>query len=220
MADPLSDWSGLRAGGGRCPDGRPEPSASLSSAARQKMNDPLPESLREAQDRGIEFFMGEHCEWKLELKKSAKFIEEIVGCSVCTFANNGFGDYLFLKRKRDGAGFDEAVFEFFHEGPEINPVTEDLATLLGLQDRPPSADTYPPAVYETGELVQLGDHVQVKVWAEFWKGWQQGVVEYVPGVSKKRPQHEHGGLKWVAIRTSLTAWLLRFDHLTGAVPRG
>ena len=50
---------------------------------------------------------------------------------------------------------------------------------------------------ETGEA---GDRVQVKVWAEFWKGWQDGVVHYVPGISKRRPQHEYGGLKWVAIK--------------------
>ena len=144
--------------------------------------------------------MSEQCEWKLEFTESAKFIEEIVGCAVCVFANNGFGDYLFLKKKLNGDGFEEEVFEFFHEGPEINAVSEDLETLLGLKDRTASTDSYPKAVYETGELVQVGDRVQVKVWAEFWKGWQDGVVEYVPGVSKRKPQHEYGGLKWAAIR--------------------
>jgi hypothetical protein len=106
----------------------------------------------------------------------------------------------FLKKRLDGDEFEEEVFEFFHEGPEINRVTEDLETLLGLKDRPVSADGYPKAVYETGELVQLADRVQVKVWAQFWKGWQDGVVEYVPGISKRNPQHEYNGLKWVAIR--------------------
>ena len=163
------------------------------------MNNRLPKSLWEAQEKGIEFFQNEDYEWKLEYMESAKFIEEIVGCDVCVFANNGFGDYLFLKKKSDGDGFAEEVFEFFHEGPEINRVTEDLETLLGLKDRPASADAYPKAVYETGELVQVGDWVQVKVWAEFWKGWQDGVVQYVPGISKRKPQHEYGGLKWVAI---------------------
>ena len=164
------------------------------------MIDLLPNSLREAQARNIEFFMSGDCEWKLEIKGSSKPIEDIVGSPVCVFANNGFGDYLFLKQKRDEDVFDENVFEFFHEGPEINPVTESLATLLGLEDRPPSADAYPKAIYDSGEFVELNDRVQVKVWAEFWKGWQDGVVEYVPGISKAKPQHEHGGLKWVAIR--------------------
>ena len=97
---------------------------------------------------------------------------------VCAFANNGYGDYLFLKKKPNENGFEEEVFQFYHEGLEISPVTEDLETLLGLMERPASADAYPKAVYDTGELVQLGDRVQVKVWAEFWKGWQDGEVEY------------------------------------------
>jgi hypothetical protein len=72
--------------------------------------------------------------------------------------------------------------------------------LLELRERPPSSDNYPKAVYDTGELVQPGDRVRVKVWAEFWKGWQDGIVKYVPGISKRNPRHEYGGLKWVAIR--------------------
>ena len=164
------------------------------------LNAQLPKPIREAQEQGIEFFMGENCEWKLQFEESPKHIEKIVGGPVCAFANNGFGDYLFLKTKPDGKGLDEDVFEFCHEGPEISPVKEDLATLLGLKERAPSADAYPKAVYETGESVELGDRVQVKVWAEFWKGWQDGVVKYVPGVSKKKPQYEYNGLKWVAIK--------------------
>src|SRR5262249_49092865 len=90
--------------------------------------------------------------------------------------------------------------KFFHEGPEIELVADPLDVLLGLKERLPSNDPYPKAIYDTGEPVQLGDQVQVKVWAEFWKGWQDGQVEYVPGVSKRKPRHEFNGLKWVAIR--------------------
>ncbi|HMP81113.1 MAG TPA: hypothetical protein PKA41_00220 [Verrucomicrobiota bacterium] len=164
------------------------------------MNLFLPKPLREALEKGVGFFMGEDCEWKFEQKESAEFIEKIVGCPVYAFANNGFGDYLFLKKRPDGDGFGEDVFEFFHEGPEIKRITENLETLLGLKDRPASVDVYPKAIYETGELVQVGDRVQVKVWAEFWKGWQDGQVDYVPGISKKKLKHEYNGLKWVAIR--------------------
>lgn len=77
------------------------------------VDDQLPEALRKAQEKGIEYFMGENCEWKLEVKGSLKFIEEIVGCPVCVFANNGFGDHLFLKK--NGDRYDEQVFEFFHD---------------------------------------------------------------------------------------------------------
>lgn len=134
------------------------------------MNVLLPKPLKEAQDRGIEFFMCGAREWKLEHKDSAKFIEKMVGCPVYVFANNGFGDYLFLKKRPDGDGFEAEVFQYFHEGPQINKVTEDLETLLVFKDRPVSADAYPKAVYETGELVQLGDRVKVKVWLSFGKG--------------------------------------------------
>lgn len=164
------------------------------------MNEHLPESLLKAQKAGVEYFMGEACEWKLEPKGSVKRIEQRVGCPVYAFANNGFGDHLFLKKRPDADVFDAVVYEFFHEGPEVKPIEEDFETLLGLKDRPPSADAYPKAVYGTGELVQLGDKVQVKVWAEFWKGWQGGEVVYVPGISKKKPQNEYNGLKWAVIK--------------------
>jgi hypothetical protein len=164
------------------------------------MKPSLPAPLAEAQKKGIECFMGEACEWKLELESSAPFIADRAGSPVLIFANNGFGDYLFLKQTPDDQTFGETVFEFLHEGPTIEQVTDDLETLLGLKDRPPSTDGYPKAVYATGEPVEPGDRVQIKVWAQFWKGWQDGVVHYVPGMSKKKPQHEYGGLKWVAIR--------------------
>ncbi len=61
------------------------------------MNNLLPETLRNAQERGIEFFMAEDCEWKLEIQKTPQFIEQIAKCPICVFANNGYGDYLFLK---------------------------------------------------------------------------------------------------------------------------
>jgi hypothetical protein len=160
----------------------------------------VPAPLLEARKKGIEFFMGETCEWKLELEGSAPFVAESVGGPVLVFANNGFGDYLFLKQTPDDQTFGEPVFEFLHEGPAIERVTDDLETLLGLKDRLPTTDNYPRAVYATGEAVHPGDRVRVKVWAQFWKGWQDGVVKYVPGISKKKLQHESNGLKWVAIR--------------------
>jgi hypothetical protein len=164
------------------------------------MNNLFPETLRDAQERGIEYFMGENCEWKFEIEKTPRLIEKIVECSVCVFANNGYGDYLFLMNKGGSERYSEEVYEYFHEGPEIIRVSECLEVILGLKDRPPSNDEYPKAVYKSGEFVQVGDQVQVKVWAQFWKGWQEGAVEYVPGVSKKNLAHEHGGLKWVAIK--------------------
>jgi hypothetical protein len=143
--------------------------------------------------------MGEDFEWKLALETSPDFITEETGCPVLVFANNGYGDYLFLKQQTSDEPWSAEVFAYYHEGPDIASIPEDLETLLGLKERTPSQDNYPKAIYETGELVELGDRVQIKVWVEFWKGWQDGVVKYVPGISKKNPNHEYEGLKWVAI---------------------
>jgi len=131
------------------------------------MNNLLPGTLRDAQERGIEIFIGKNCEWKLEIEKTPKLIEEIVQCPVCVFANNGFGDYLFLKYKGESKCYSEEVYEFFHEGPEIIRVRECLEVILGLKNRLPSNDKYPKAVYKSGEFVHVGDQVQVKVWAQF-----------------------------------------------------
>lgn len=183
------------------------------------MNDNLPKALLQAQEKGIEYFMGEDYEWKLEIENNAGFIEEIVGSPVLIFANNGYGDNLFLKKTPNGTEYSETIFEYLHDGPEIHPVNEVLETLLGLSNRPPSNDNYPKAIYETGEPVQLGDHVQIKVWAEFWKGWQTGIVEYVPGISNKNPQLEHGGLKWVAIRLQNGQICPLVDHESGKLKK-
>ena len=43
------------------------------------MNKLLPKPLREAQAKGIEFFMGEDFEWKLEFTTSSQFVEKITG---------------------------------------------------------------------------------------------------------------------------------------------
>ena len=155
----------------------------------------VPEAIRKAMDQGVEYFMGEDCEWKLEIEEDPGFIE---GSGALIFANNGYGDYLFLKKK-SGGGFEGEAFVYYHEGPLVEPLGVDLETLLGLEKNPPSKDDYPAARYETGEPVLIGDHVQFKSWVQFWRGWRDGVVHYVPGISGRRPEHERDGLKWVEI---------------------
>jgi hypothetical protein len=34
----------------------------------------------------------------------------------------------------------------------------------------------------------------------FWKGWIDGVVNYVPGISPRRTELERDGLKWVELK--------------------
>jgi hypothetical protein len=56
------------------------------------------------------------------------------------------------------------------------------------------------AFYAGGTTQVLpGDHVELRVWAHLFKK-EPGVVVYVPGISKRHPGMEHGGLAWVGIK--------------------
>lgn len=47
--------------------------------------------------------------------------------------------------------------------------------------------------------VLVGDHVEFKLGLFFWRGWQAGRVQYVPGISPRNDDLEFNGLTWVAI---------------------
>lgn len=141
------------------------------------MKDELPEPFQKAIDAGVDLFMGEDCEWKLEVEGRDEYIEKYAGGEICVIANNGFGDYLFLKRDPDSGRLLPDLYEFQHEGPVIEVVADDPYLLLGLQSRPPSGGE--PPRYATGETVKLGDRVEFK---SFFRR-KRGEVIYVPGVS-------------------------------------
>lgn len=59
---------------------------------------------------------------------------------------------------------------------------------------------YPVVTYHGAQVpVLVGDHVEFKLGLFFWRGWQPGRVQYVPGLSPKNPELEFNGLTWVAI---------------------
>jgi hypothetical protein len=177
----------------------------------------IPQPIQLALQRNEEFFWApDGAEWKLEVRQDASFIEKHVGIPVLIFADNGYGDYLFLK-KVQSEEFDETVFEYFHEGPLIETIEEDLETVLGLKTRPPSSDNYPAPRYESGEPVLVGDRIRYRVWLFFWKGWINGVVTYVPGVSPRRTQLERDGLKWIELKGRDETIGSLIDPATGVV---
>ena len=177
----------------------------------------IPEPIERGLQVNNQFFWGpDGAEWKLQLEHDGQFIEKVVSVPVLVFANNGYGDYLFL-RKGQTEGFDETVFQFFHEGPTIETIADDLETVLGLKQRPPSSDTYPAAHYESGEPVLLGDRVRYRFLLFFWKGWIDGVVIYVPGISSQKPKLERDGLKWIEIEGRAETIASLIDHQTGIV---
>jgi len=59
---------------------------------------------------------------------------------------------------------------------------------------------YPIVTYHgTGVRVLVGDYVEFKLGLFFWRGWQAGRVQYVPGISPKNDELEFNALAWVAI---------------------
>lgn len=179
----------------------------------------LPKPIQDAIESKQEFFCGEDgAEWKLKIEPDASSVEKVAGCRVLIFANNGYGDYLFLRKQNDSIN-DDKVLIFYHETQEIGDWKESLRILLGLETREPSKDSYPRAVYESGEPVNLGDKVHFKAWLFFWKGWMEGTVEYVPGISPRKPQHEYNGLKWLSIKGKQMIVGPVVDPKTGVVKR-
>ena len=164
-----------------------------------------PKLILEAQKKGIEYFMSDDCEWKLDVTGQNKYVEETVGHHVLTFADNGYGDYLFLK-----VG-DDAVYEFCHEGPEVVVLNEPLSTLLGLEERLPSKGPMPR--YVDGQEVQLGDLVQIRRW---WKK-HDGEIVYVPGISRRQPELEHGGIGMIRVRCTDFELIMTVDPSTNVI---
>jgi len=106
------------------------------------------------------------------------------------FANNGYGDYLFIVPN------SSSINVFWHEGPETAQYCATVEDLLPNVKRPPSA--HGPVRYaKSQEIVTIGDYVEVKYYL-FFKG--RGRVTYVPGVSPLKRQMERDGLAWVRVR--------------------
>ena len=127
--------------------------------------------------------------WRLKLEANAGPLGEGVAEGALIFANNGYGDYLFLVPD------SKAVKVYWHEGPQVADYTASVEDLLPDQRRPPT--THPPIKYrDSGDVVMLGDAVQVRYWLLF-SG--RGRITYVPGVSPHNRQLERDGLAWVRV---------------------
>ena len=106
------------------------------------------------------------------------------------FAGNGVGDYLFIATGIPG------VMIFFHEGPRIENYCTKLEELLPDYEHPVS-ECLPVTYWKSGETVEIGDVVEIRLWVVFKR---RGRVVYVPGISPRKPHMERDGLAWVGIR--------------------
>lgn len=130
-------------------------------------------------------------EWRLHLEKEMpKWLANCFPPGALVFANNGYGDHLFL------APDSSSVNVFWHEGRETAQYCSSIEDLLPNVQRPPS--THGPIHYfKSQEIVTMGDCVEVKYYL-FFRG--RGRVTYVPGISPLKRQMERDGLAWVRVR--------------------
>ena len=147
------------------------------------------EPLTKRRSRHLEGPNGER--WRLDIERQpprgmAPYLPE----GALIFANDGTGNFLFLAPDSPG------VQVYWHEGPQIEEYCASFDDLLPNVSRPPT--NHPPVKYRgTGDVVRLGDHVEVRYWL-FFKG--RGRITYVPGVSPLKRTLERDGLAWVRIK--------------------
>jgi hypothetical protein len=162
--------------------------------------DRIPEPLRSFLAGGSSTFRCEDVDWDVQVEDPAPaFLQDRLPPNALIIANNGCGDYLFLKSGEESSAETiramTPVFVYRHEGPEIEEFADDLLTLTN--PPPPTASSHPTVFYADGSTrVMIGDHVSARDLL-FRK---EGRVVYLPGVSKKNREFEHGGLAWVGIR--------------------
>lgn len=148
--------------------------------------------IKALQSTNVSYFDYKGYEWKVEVEIYNEIIKSLSE-GATAFANNGLGDYLFLK---DVSLNDSLpiVYEFWHDGPQILKSVEDFLTIIGLRVRNKSNIAVPK--YESGDTMQIGDIVQYKGFLRK----KTGEITYVPGVSKKDPNLEHDGINMALLK--------------------
>lgn len=130
-------------------------------------------------------------EWWMNVEApTPDFLSKHLPVGSVVFANNGFGDYLFLV---PSVG---PVQVYWHEGAVIEAYCENLEDLSASKRRAPT--NHPPVrYYGTDQEVRIGDLVSVKFWL-FRKC--VGRITYVPGVSDLKRELERDGLAWIRMK--------------------
>ena len=130
--------------------------------------------------------------WRIKIE-SSEVISEIIHEEATVFANNGMGDYLFVKQN-DIKGGSPCVFEYWHDDPQVITSEDSFTIIVGFENR--RASDSPVPKYATGESMSIGDIIEYK---SFFRK-KKGEVTYVPGISKKDPNLEFDGISMALFR--------------------
>src|SRR6266511_3541512 len=137
------------------------------AAPDRELLDLLPEAARKLALGTRKTIETEHGEWKVEIERPPNEIERYLPPGAIVVANNGYGDFLFLQPTSDTAKQLSVVTHvYWHEGPEIEIVSSDIA-LLANPPESPSGASQPR--YSDGSAVLLGDQVELRVWVRLFR---------------------------------------------------
>ena len=162
--------------------------------------DRVPEPLRRFLAEGGSTFRCDDGDWEVKIElPTSDFLQRELPPSSMIIANNGCGDVLFVighdASAAEPGSLRNPVFVYWHDEAEIREFKDDLSLLTNPPDPEPSR--HAAVLYADGATqVMLGDHVSGR--DLFLR--KAGRVVYVPGVSKRNREFEHGGLTWVGIR--------------------
>ena len=160
-----------------------------NSKTSVKIDHPLDHRLDPLRQRRSRRLQGPNAEeWRLEIESDMpKSMARQFPTAALVFANNGYGDYLFLVPE------SSSVMVFRHEEQLTEEYCSPIDELLPNKKRPPS-DHGPIRYFNSDETVSLGDRVFIRYWL-FFSG--SGTVTYVPGISPLKRELERDGLAWV-----------------------
>lgn len=153
----------------------------------------LPKQLRNYIENGGTQLFHEDGDWQISVEETPpSFLKAALPAQSQIIANNGIGDYLYVTELDNGVF--GPVMVYWHEEQASELFSNTLSELVLPKDS--SSDEYCEIVYRDGQTRVLpGDAVSAR--DVFWR--KRAVVTYVPGLSAKRPEMEHHGLRWVGL---------------------
>lgn len=151
----------------------------------------LPAELQNFLNTGNKEFHCDEDDWEVQIAQSKDtHLRKTLSPESIIIAKNGCGDYLFLPTLTN-----PEVHVFWHEEQREEIFAAHIRNLTNPPQPVPSACKQ--ILYHDGKTeVRLGDEVSAR--DVFFR--RDGRVNYLPGVSKKNRNMEHGGLCWVGIK--------------------